>query len=181
MTPEGKVKKKLKELLAGYEPDLHQFWPVQNGMGTPALDVHGCFRGHAFAIETKAPGKHLTPRQVVTGTKLTKAGCKVFLIDDSEEKWIGLAAWLEHIWMKPSFDMNVSITAGPYPPETEADFKNLPGVTIFVYPEGQEPLVINQRGILRYKNPDRAFNVVVESVDPDGKNPYCKYISKVKP
>jgi hypothetical protein len=80
MTPEGRVKAQVKKILAGYE-DLWQHWAVQNGMGTPTLDCTGWYRGRAFAIETKAPGKEPTPRQIITIDKMEKAGGKVFVID----------------------------------------------------------------------------------------------------
>lgn len=80
MTPEGKVKVQVKKVLAQYE-DLWQHWAVQNGMGTPTLDCTGWYRGHAFAIETKAPGNEPTPRQIITIGLMEKAGAKVFVID----------------------------------------------------------------------------------------------------
>lgn len=84
MTPEGKVKAAVKKVLAQYGEELDQFWPVQNGMGTPALDCIVCYRGHHIEIETKAPGKKPTPRQEVTMAKKIKAGAMVFVIDGDE-------------------------------------------------------------------------------------------------
>lgn len=81
MTPEGAVKAKVKKVLAKYGEDLDAFWPVQNGMGTPALDCSVCYFGQHIEIETKAPGKQLTPRQLITAEKKEKAGAKVFVID----------------------------------------------------------------------------------------------------
>lgn len=81
MTPEGIVKVKVKKVLAKYGEELDAFFPVQNGMGTPALDCIICYRGHHIEIETKAPGKKLTPRQIITAEKKEKAGAKVFVID----------------------------------------------------------------------------------------------------
>ena len=81
MTPEGRVKKQVKDLLR----NLNAYWhcPVQNGMGSPALDfMHVQIPGFpAIAIETKAPGKHPTVRQEKTIADIRRAGGTVFVID----------------------------------------------------------------------------------------------------
>jgi hypothetical protein len=91
MTPEGRVKGLVKNLLR----KILAYWhcPVQNGMGAPALDFHVCIPiivtpamvgkriGLYAAIETKAPGKHPTPRQVLTIKAIEAAGGKVLVID----------------------------------------------------------------------------------------------------
>lgn len=82
-TPEGKVKARVKKLLN--EHNAYHHWPVQNGFGEPTLDCTGCHRGKYFAIETKAPGERLTPRQEFTKEKMEAAGAKVFVIG---EEWI---------------------------------------------------------------------------------------------
>ena len=46
MTPEGKVKVKVKNLLNAY--GCYHFWPVQTGMGASTLDCLGCHNGRAF-------------------------------------------------------------------------------------------------------------------------------------
>ena len=88
MTPEGRVKAQVKTALR----DLKGYWfcPVQNGMGAPGLDfmqvqVPGC---PAFAIETKAPGKHLTVRQQRTVATIRAAGGTVFVIDGNLEEML---------------------------------------------------------------------------------------------
>lgn len=81
MTPEGSVKAKVKKVLAKYGEELDAFWPVQNGMGTPALDCIVCYYGVHIEVETKAPGKTLAPRQIITAEKKEKAGAKIFVID----------------------------------------------------------------------------------------------------
>lgn len=91
MTPEGRVKAKVKRTLT----DHGAYWlcPVQNGMGAPGLDfmhvqVLGC---PVFAIETKAPGKKLTARQERTVAAIRAAGGTVFIIDGNLkelENWI---------------------------------------------------------------------------------------------
>lgn len=81
MTPEGKVKVKVRSLLNTY--GAYHFMPVQMGMGAAGLDFHCMLTGGiAFFIETKAPGKEPTPRQRALIAKLRYMGAKVFVIDD---------------------------------------------------------------------------------------------------
>ena len=96
MTPEGKVKKQVKELLDMYAPDLYHHWPVQNGMGAPTLDCVATYQGRYFAIETKAPGKKMTARQENTAARIRDAGGKVFVID-GPIAMLSLRKWLEKI------------------------------------------------------------------------------------
>ena len=79
-TPEGKVKDRVKRLLKKY--NCYQFWPVQTGYGAPTLDCIGCHAGFFFSIETKAPGKHLTPRQSLTKEDMEEADARVFVIGE---------------------------------------------------------------------------------------------------
>lgn len=63
---------------------MHQaYWhmPVQNGMGAPALDYHVCHRGQYAGVETKAPGKRPTARQLATMRGIHRSGGTVVLID----------------------------------------------------------------------------------------------------
>lgn len=92
MTPEGKVKAKVKALLAKH--GAYWLMPVQNGMGSPALDFHGCHQGRAFFIETKAGDKQPTPRQVVTIASVEKAGGKAFVVNEVSG-FDELRCWLE--------------------------------------------------------------------------------------
>jgi len=97
-TPEGKVKTKVKALLK--KNGCYQFWPVQTGYGAATLDCIGCYMGLYFSVETKAPGKHLTPRQELTREAMEKAGATVFVIgeyQDADGEYSGmdeLAEWL---------------------------------------------------------------------------------------
>jgi len=84
LTPEGRIKAKLKRELDKL-PNVYRFMPVQNGMGAPALDFYLCIEGDFVAIETKAPGKKLTPRQEATRDKITAAGGAVCVISTPEE------------------------------------------------------------------------------------------------
>jgi hypothetical protein len=92
MTPEGKVKTAIKKVLTSI--GAYQHWPVQNGMGAPCLDCHGCYRGTYFAIEAKAPGKLPTPRQEETIKKIVAAEGMVMVIS-SVEGAQNIKSWLE--------------------------------------------------------------------------------------
>lgn len=94
-TPEGKVKAQVKRALntlrdKGYPVYYHM--PVQNGMGKPTLDFVGCIKGAFFAIETKAPGRKPTDRQIDTMEEMRKAGAHVFVYDGTNPEV--LAGWL---------------------------------------------------------------------------------------
>ncbi len=93
MTPEGKVKNRLKKLLEPYGKAVYQFWPMQNGMGAPALDVIICFNGHFLSVELKAGKKHMTERQETTAGHISSAGGMVLLINEFEG-WLELQSWL---------------------------------------------------------------------------------------
>lgn len=77
---EKTVKARVKKLLKQH--NCYQFWPVQTGYGAATLDCLGCHRGRFFAIETKAPGKHLTPRQELTMAIMNEAKGAVFVIGE---------------------------------------------------------------------------------------------------
>lgn len=96
MTPEGKIKKMVRELLDPYRDrgELHYDMPVMGGYGPPMLDFHCCHRGRYFVIETKAPGAKPTPRQNTTMGRIERAGGTVFTVDGPESlhalaKWLG--------------------------------------------------------------------------------------------
>jgi hypothetical protein len=91
VTPEGKVKLRVKELLARY--GCYAFWPVQQGYGARTLDCLGCHNGRAFAIETKAPGKKMTEQQAAIAERMERSRCKVFEIS-TPEHLAALELWL---------------------------------------------------------------------------------------
>jgi len=86
VTPEGKVKAKVRALLNRYEIEFAM--PVQTGMGKQFLDFVCCWRGLRLDIETKAPNGALTPLQRATCVKLLNVRAKVFIISNED----GLAA-----------------------------------------------------------------------------------------
>lgn len=82
MTPEGRVKKMVKKALDTLGADCWRFMPVQTGYGSPALDYLLAIRGRFVAIETKAPGKILTPLQEGTKAAIEAAGGIVLVVWD---------------------------------------------------------------------------------------------------
>lgn len=82
MTPEGRVKRMVKKALDTLGPDCWRFMPVQSGYGAPALDYLLAIRGRFVAIETKAPGKKLTPLQEGTKAAIETAGGIVLVVWD---------------------------------------------------------------------------------------------------
>lgn len=91
MTPEGRVKERVKALLKKHSAYWHM--PVQNGLGAPTLDFIGCHRGRFFGIETKAENKKATPRQQITMDTMAAAGGATFLINEVEGL-LSLEDWL---------------------------------------------------------------------------------------
>ena len=83
-TPEGRVKAKVTKALKSL-PHIWRFMPVQNGMGSPALDYINCINGHFVAIETKVPGKQLTPRQKLTARAICEANGAVYVLRDQND------------------------------------------------------------------------------------------------
>lgn len=83
MTPEGRVKAKLKKALAHLGPHW-VFMPVQSGYGKPALDYILCYKGRFISIETKKPGGQMTPLQLSTKAQIEAAGGIVLLVWDED-------------------------------------------------------------------------------------------------
>lgn len=81
-TPEGKIKAKLKKALDKAFPGHYRFMPVQTGYGAKTLDFLLCIRGRFVAIETKAPGKQLTPLQGSTVDAMVLSEGLVFIVDN---------------------------------------------------------------------------------------------------
>jgi precorrin-6B methylase 2 len=98
MTPEGKVKVKVKNMLNAY--GAYHFWPVQMGMGSRTLDCLACHNGRALAIETKAPGQKMTDQQKAIAERMEYSRCKVFEISGADgltelETWLRAAPQLD--------------------------------------------------------------------------------------
>lgn len=92
MTPEGRVKKKIKELLAEYGAWF--FMPHQAGYSQRGVpDFIGVYRERMFAIEAKAKGGKTTALQDREMEKMREQGCKTFVVEG--DNLFVLAAWLE--------------------------------------------------------------------------------------
>lgn len=78
MTPEGRVKAKLREYLR--RQSAYWFMPVQTGYGATSLDFLVCQDGEFYAYETKAAGGKLTPRQELVSRQIRAAGGHVFKV-----------------------------------------------------------------------------------------------------
>ena len=77
---EERVKEHVKRLLKKYA--AHFFMPVQSGYGGQSLGFLCCHKSRFFAVETKAPGKHMTARQVLVREDIQAAGGVVFVIGE---------------------------------------------------------------------------------------------------
>jgi len=86
MTPEGKVKKKVREYLQSV--GAWYYMPVSNGMGRVGCpDILVCYKGLFMAFETKAPGKikNVTPNQQREIDGITRAYGLAHVVDDVEQ------------------------------------------------------------------------------------------------
>ena len=86
MTPEGKVKKKVKEYLQSI--GAWYYMPVSNGMGRVGCpDILVCHKGLFMAFETKAPGKikNVTANQEREITDIQRAYGLALVVDDVEQ------------------------------------------------------------------------------------------------
>lgn len=83
MTPEGKIKEKIRMVLETYRERgiLYYYMPVPVGYGRSTLDYLGFICGYGFAIEAKAEGKKPSERQKATIEDIEKSGAAVFVID----------------------------------------------------------------------------------------------------
>lgn len=90
MTPEAKVKAKVKKLLDQLR--IYYFFPATHGYGRSGVpDIIGCFMGLFVAIECKAGKGQLTGLQELELTKIKAAGGFTFVarednIDELKEK-----------------------------------------------------------------------------------------------
>jgi len=82
MTPEGKVKKKVKtclELLGAYYA-----MPVASGFGNAGVpDFLICYKGRFIAIETKANGGKATALQLKNLDQIIEAGGVSMIVDEN--------------------------------------------------------------------------------------------------
>jgi len=79
MTEEGKIKEQVKKMLKHFGAYFEM--PVPGGYGKSGLDFNVCYRGFWLSIETKAPGKKLTPRQEATVRRIREAAGVALVVD----------------------------------------------------------------------------------------------------
>lgn len=81
MTPEGKVKKKVAELLKKY--GAYYFFPAMGAFGRAGVpDIVGCYGGRFFAVECKAGKGKTTAIQEAEIEKIQRAKGRAFVINE---------------------------------------------------------------------------------------------------
>ena len=94
MTPEGKVKKRVKAILD--ELKVYHFSPMQNGMGRAGIpDIVACHWGKFIGIECKAGDNKPTALQERELNRILNAGGEAFVINEENVEQLRE----ELIWM----------------------------------------------------------------------------------
>ena len=95
MTPEAKVKKKVKEILD--EQQVYHFSPMQNGMGRAGIpDIIACHGGKFIGIECKAGSNKPTALQERELNLILNAGGEAYVINEENIEQLRE----ELIWMQ---------------------------------------------------------------------------------
>jgi pantoate kinase len=82
MTPEGKVKAKIKKILTGM--GAYYAMPMGTGFGNSGVpDFLVCYQGRFFGIEAKANGGKATALQLKNLDQIDNAGGYGFVVDES--------------------------------------------------------------------------------------------------
>ena len=82
MTPEGKVKAKIKKILTSM--GAYYAMPMGTGFGNSGVpDFLVCYRGHFIGVEAKANGGKPTALQLKNLDKIIESGGYAFVIDES--------------------------------------------------------------------------------------------------
>ena len=85
MTPEGKVKKKVLDLLTQH--GAYYLMPVTGGYGRSGVpDIIACLHGRFLAIECKAGGNKTTALQDKALADIQKAGGSALIINEDNTK-----------------------------------------------------------------------------------------------
>lgn len=109
MTPEGKVKAKVRGILEAYGDELYAYWPVPTGFGRTTLDILGCYRGRFFSVETKADKKKPTLRQTGELNRIEHAMGRTFVIAGvNSPVFQELRFWLDHLKATVPSDPHIS-------------------------------------------------------------------------
>jgi Holliday junction resolvase len=81
LTPEAKVKKKVKEILD--QMGVYHFSPMQNGMGRAGIpDIIGCLEGQFLGIECKAGKGTTTALQERELNRILNAGGYALVVNE---------------------------------------------------------------------------------------------------
>jgi len=81
MTPEAKVKRRVKEILATY--GAYHFPPATGGYGKSGIpDIVGCYKGYFFAIECKAGKGKTTTLQDMQLQAIRDAGGVAIVVNE---------------------------------------------------------------------------------------------------
>ena len=81
MTPEAKVKKRVKAILD--EQRVYHFSPMQNGMGRAGIpDIVACHGGRFIGIECKAGDNKPTALQERELNRILEAGGEAYVINE---------------------------------------------------------------------------------------------------
>jgi len=81
MTPEGKVKRKVVEVLKKHE--VWYFFPANNGFGKSGIpDIIAIVSGHFVGVEVKSATGKPTELQKICGKQIEKAGGTWLVVSD---------------------------------------------------------------------------------------------------
>lgn len=81
MTPEGKVKRKVVEVLKKH--DIWYFFPANNGFGKSGIpDIIAIVDGHFVGVEVKSATGKPTELQKICGKQIEKAGGTWLVVSD---------------------------------------------------------------------------------------------------
>ena len=96
LTPEAKVKKKVKEMLDQME--VYHFSPMQNGMGRAGIpDIIGCLEGQFLGIECKAGKGTTTALQERELTRIQNAGGYALVVNEKNINQLQeIAEWIKN-------------------------------------------------------------------------------------
>jgi hypothetical protein len=83
MTPEGKVKKEIKEWLD--VQNVYYFMPVQTGYGRRTVDILLCWRGRFVGVEVKRPGEKPRRFQTAIANEIFAAGGDAVCVDSLQQ------------------------------------------------------------------------------------------------
>ena len=96
LTPEAKVKKKVKEILD--QMGVYHFSPMQNGMGRAGIpDIIGCLEGQFLGIECKAGKGKTTALQERELNRILNAGGYALVVNEENinQLW-EIKTWIQN-------------------------------------------------------------------------------------